>query len=68
MQSPYIYNFQKNTVFLSLKIVFILEKIADPDAMPHSAAGNAAFHLGLHCLPKNTLGGGGSSKSFCLFV
>ena len=35
-------------VFLSLKIVLILANSADPDEMQH----NAAFHLGLHCLPK----------------
>ena len=34
--------------FLSLKIYFILANSADPDEMlPY-----AAFHLGLHCLPK----------------
>ena len=31
-----------------LKINFVLAKSADPDEMPHYAA----FHLGLHCLPK----------------
>ena len=36
------------TVFLSLKIVFTLANSADPDEMPPYAA----FHLGLHCLPK----------------
>ena len=40
--------FPWNDVFLSLKIVFILANSADPDEMPHYAA----FHLGLHCLPK----------------
>ena len=40
--------FQEHDVFPSLKIVFILSNIADPDEMlPY-----AAFHLGLHCLPK----------------
>ena len=34
--------------FLSMKIVLILANIVDPDEMPHYAA----FHLGLHCLPK----------------
>ena len=34
-------------VFL-LKIVFILATNADPDEIPSYAA----FHLGLHCLPK----------------
>ena len=36
-------------VFLSLKVVFVLANSVDSDEMPHSAA----FHLGLHCLPKN---------------
>ena len=35
-------------IFLSLKIVLILANNADPDEMQHYAA----FHLGLHCLPK----------------
>ena len=35
-------------VFLSLKVVFILVNSSDPDEMQHYAA----FHLGLHCLPK----------------
>ena len=40
--------FQSNDVFMSLKIVYILANSADPDKMlPY-----AAFHLGLHCLPK----------------
>ena len=34
--------------FLSLKIVLILANSADPNEMQHYAA----FHLGLHCLPK----------------
>ena len=36
------------SIFLSLKIDFFLANRADPDEMLH----NAAFHLGLHCLPK----------------
>ena len=40
-------------VFLSLKIVFILVNSADPDEMPPYAA----FHLGLHCLPKDQFTG-----------
>ena len=35
--------------FLSLKIVFVLAISIDPIEMPQ----HAAFHLGLHCLPKN---------------
>ena len=31
-----------------MKILFVLENSADPGEMQH----NAAFHLGLHCLPK----------------
>ena len=34
--------------FLSLKIVLTSANSEDPDEMQHSAA----FHLGLHCLPK----------------
>ena len=51
------YNFLKNA-FLSLKINFVLENSADPDEMPHYAA----FHLGLHCLPKYLLRGFWSSR------
>ena len=39
---------KKNMIFLSLKIDLVLANSADPDEMPHYAA----FHLGLHCLPK----------------
>ena len=35
-------------VFLSLKVVLILANSANPDELQHYAA----FHLGLHCLPK----------------
>ena len=35
-------------VFLSLNVVLILAISVDPDEMQHYAA----FHLGLHCLPK----------------
>ena len=42
------YNFQKNIIFFSLKIYFILANSADPDEMLH----NVAFHLGHRCLPK----------------
>ena len=44
-------NFFNFNIFLSLKIVFILANIADSDEVPHYAA----FHLGLHCLPKYCL-------------
>ena len=37
--------------FLLLKIGLILANCADPDEMPH----DAAFHLSLHCLPKDLL-------------
>ena len=40
------YNLKSN-VFLSLNIDFVFVNSADPDEMPHEAA----FHLGLHCLP-----------------
>ena len=39
-------------MFLSLNIDLVLANSADPDEMPH----HAAFHLGLHCLPKYPLG------------
>ena len=42
------YNFQIKIAFLFLKIIFALANGAEPDEMPHYAA----FHLGLHCLPK----------------
>ena len=45
-----MYNSLNFDVFLSLKIVLILAKSTDPDE-------NAAFHLGLHCLPKYQLSG-----------
>ena len=35
-------------MFLSMKIGLILANSTDPDEMPPQAA----FHLGLHCLPK----------------
>ena len=43
------YNFHIKNLFLSLKIVFVIANSVDPDEMPHYTA----FHLGLHCLPKN---------------
>ena len=39
---------KKNSEFLSLKIVFVLTDSENPDEMLHYAA----FHQGLHCLPK----------------
>ena len=42
-----------NIAFLSLKIDFVLANSADPGEMTHLAA----FHLGLHCLPKNPFWG-----------
>ena len=38
----------KIIVFICLKIDFVFANSADPDEMLHYAA----FHLGLHCLPK----------------
>ena len=40
-------NFQKYCISFS-KIKFVLTNSVGPDEMPHYAA----FHLGLHCLPK----------------
>ena len=48
--------FPNKIVFLSLKIIlqtFDLANSADPDEMPQ----NAAFHLGLQCLPNNLFWG-----------
>ena len=45
--------FQNNDIFLSLKIVLILANSEDPYGMLHFAA----FHLGLHCLPRYTFRG-----------
>ena len=45
--------------FMSQRIVFILANSADPDEMPH----NAAFHQGLHCLPKYLFTGIQNEKS-----
>ena len=41
--------FTNKVVFHSLKIVFVLANSLDPDEMPKEEA----FHLGLHCLPKD---------------
>ena len=38
---------------IMLKVVLILANSADPDEMQHYAA----FHLGLHCLPKYSFRG-----------
>ena len=40
-------------VFLSLKVVLIVENSADPDEMQHYTA----FHMGLHRLPKYSFRG-----------
>ena len=45
------YNFPKNIVSLSLKIIFVLATSADPDEMPHYRH-YAEFHLGLRGLTK----------------
>ena len=43
------YNFQKNIVFLSLRINFVL---ANNSADPYEMLLYVAFHLVFHCLPK----------------
>ena len=48
----------KYILFLSLKIDFILANSSDTDEMPH----HAAFHLGLHCLPKYPFMGSGPKR------
>ena len=45
-------DFLNYNVVLSLKVVLILANSADPDEMQH----NAAFYLGVHCLPNTHLG------------
>ena len=54
------YNFQKKKkiVSLSLKIDLVLSNSTDPDEMQHYAA----FHHGLHCLPKYLFRGFQSTK------
>ena len=42
------YDFQNNFIFCLKIFFFILTNSVDPDEMPHYAA----FHLGLHCMPK----------------
>ena len=46
-------------VFLSINVVLILANSYNPDEMPHYAA----FHLGLHCLPKYLFRGFPSAKA-----
>ena len=48
----------KNFVFLFLKTHFVLANSAGPNEMLH----DAAFHQGLHCLPKYMFMGFWSSK------
>ena len=56
-------SFQKNIVFLSLKIDFVLANSADPDEMLCFAA----FHLGPQCLSKYPLKGFWSKKHSATF-
>ena len=51
-------------VFLSLKDVLIIETSADPDEMQHYAA----FHQGLHSLPKYPFMGFPAYKGFLASV
>ena len=50
--------FHNNDVVMSLRIVFTLTKSVDPDEMQHYAA----FHLGLHCLQKDSFRGFQNTK------
>ena len=50
--------FKKYCILFSPKIDLVLANSADPDEMPH----NAAFHLGLQCLPKYQFWGFWPSK------
>ena len=43
----------KNIIIFCLKIIFTFTNSVDPDEMQY----NAAFHLGLHYLQKNSLSG-----------
>ena len=52
-------DFSKLLCIMSLKIVFILANSADSDEMQQN---NAAFHLGLHCLPKHSFSGSKNTK------
>ena len=52
--------FQNYSIFLSMKIVLILANGEGSDEMQHYAA----FHLGLHCLPKYPFRGFQYTKSF----
>ena len=48
----------KKNVFFCLKIFFTFTNSVDPDEMQHYAA----FHLGIHCLPKYSFGGFPNTK------
>ena len=56
------YNFQN--YHISLNIDFVLTTSADPDEMPH----DAAFHQGLHCLPKYPFRGFWYTKVICSLI
>ena len=47
------YKFLNYDVFLSMKVDLISANSADPDEMQY----NAAFHLGLYCLPEYLVSG-----------
>ena len=52
--------FEKNVVYFSQKIDFVLANIINTDEMCHYEA----FHLVFHCLPKYMFMGYGSAKGF----
>ena len=48
MEGSQVLNLLNYDALLSMKVVLIIANREDPDEMQHYAA----FHLGLHCLPK----------------
>ena len=56
--------FQNEDVFQFLKIIFILAHSSDPDEMLHSAA----FHQGLHCLPKHPFTAFQYTNGYVLYI
>ena len=60
----YIIIIYKTIIYLSLKINFVLTNSAGPDEIPD----DAAFHQGLHCLPKYPFRGFWYTKVICSLV
>ena len=47
IEGSWLYNFQAEIVFLSLKVICVVANSVDPDEILHYKA----LPLGLHCLP-----------------